>query len=119
MLASALAATLLLFPGSVLDSVWRLNPHGHEGFMRIGVFAPPLLGVVSLACGAASFGLFSGRRWGLRLAAFLLVIDLVGDLVNAGFGIELRAAFGVPVAALLLWFLSTAKVKAFFAPGRD
>ena len=118
-LASALAATLLLLPGSFLDAVWRLNPHGHEGFMRLGVFAPPLLGAVSLACGAASFGLFSGRRWGLRLAVVLLVVNLVGDLLNAGFGIEPRAAFGVPVVALLLWFLSTAKVKAFFASAPD
>ena len=119
MLASALAAMLLLFPGSILDAVWRLNPHGHEGFMRIGLFAPPLLGVVSPACGAASFGLFSGRRWGLRLAVVLFMVNLAGDLLNAALGIEPRAAFGVSVVALLLWFLSTATVKAFFAPAPD
>jgi hypothetical protein len=57
---------------------------------------------------------------GCWLGITLLVINLAGDLVNAALGIEPRAVFGLPVVALILWYLSSSRVRAFFRPtGRD
>ncbi len=113
--ASALAAFALLFPGSFLEPVWQLNPRGHEGFLRLGPLVWLILLPVSLACLVSAFGLYSGRRWGWRLAVALLLINLAGDLLNFGLGIEPRAIVGVPIVGLLLWYLRSSRVQLFFA----
>jgi hypothetical protein len=114
--ASGLAAISLLFPGGPLEPVWRLNPRAREAFARMGSWPPLLLGVVCVACAFAAYGLFHGRPWGYRLTIVLLLVNLAGDLVNAGLGIEPRAFIGIPVVALLLAYLASRKVRAFFAP---
>lgn len=77
--------------------------------------APRPLGVtVCAACAASAYGFLHGRRWGYRLGTTLLVVNLIGDLLNAILGVEPRAFIGVPVAALLLWYLSSAKVRGYF-----
>jgi hypothetical protein len=113
--ASGLAAVSLLTPSGPLEPIWRLNPHGHEAFSRLGIWAPLLLGVVCLACALSAYGFFTGRRWGYRLGTALLLINLAGDFANAALGIEPRAAIGVPVVALLLWYLLSRKVRRYFS----
>lgn len=113
-LASGLSAVSLLTPGGPLEPMWRLNPRAHEAFAGMGAWAPLLLAAVCLACAAAAYGFFAGRHWGYRVGVALLLINLAGDLVNAALGIEPRAVAGVPVVALLLWYLSSSKVRAFF-----
>ena len=100
--------------------MWRINPRGHVGFIRMGGWALVLLVPVCLACAAAAFGLLRGRRWGYQLGIALLLINLTGDVVDAGLGIEPRAVVGVPVVALLVWYLQSSRVRIFFTarPGR-
>ena len=102
----------LLFPGGFLEPMWRLNPRARESFGTMGVWGPALMAVVSISCASAAAGLWRGRRWGYLLAFALLACSLLGDLANALF--EPRAWFGVPVAAFMLGFLVTSRVKAFF-----
>ena len=45
----------------------------------------------------------------------LIAINLIGDTANVIFGTEPRALIGVPIAALLLLFLATGRVRAFLA----
>jgi hypothetical protein len=113
-LASAVA---LVFPGSFLEPMWRLRPRARADFGSMGLRAPVLLALVCVACASAAAGLWSGRRWGHRLAAALIAINLIGDVANSVFGTEPRALIGVPIAALFLLFLATARVRAFFAAG--
>ena len=115
MLASGVAVVSLLTPGGPLEPIWRLNPHGNEGFVRMGVWAPILLSVVCLACAAAAYGFFTGQRWGYWLGITLLVINLAGDILNSTLGIERRAWIGVPIAALLIWYLLSSRVRSFFS----
>jgi len=117
-LASGLSLVSLLNPGGPLEPMWRLNPRAHEAFSRMGVWAPLLLGTVCLACAASAYGFFTGRRWGYRLGVTLLFLNLTGDLVNAALGIEPRVVIGVPVVAVFLWYLSSRKVKGFFASAK-
>ena len=113
---SAACLVALLFPGGILEPMWRLNPRAREQFQVMGIWGPVLMGVVSSACAAASVGLWRGRRFGYRLGITLLTVSLLGDLANALFGVEPRAWVGVPVAAAFLVLLTTRSSRAFFTP---
>ena len=113
--ASFIAFVSLLFPGSFLEPIWRLNPRAREGFASIGVWAVVLMCAVSVACASASRGLWRGARWGYWLAVALLCINLLGDIANVVLGIEPRAAVGIPIALAILAFLMSRRVRRFFA----
>ena len=80
----------------------------------MGAWALLLLGVVCVACTVAAYGFFTGRRWGYGLGIVGLLVNLTGDIVNTVLGTEPRAVAGIPVVALILWYLSRPKVRAFF-----
>ena len=113
-LVSGLSAISLLTPGGVLEPMWRLNPRARESFLRMGISALLLLGVVCLACAACAYGFLAGRSWGYRFGVGGLLVNLVGDVVNSVLGIEPRAVIGVPIVALILWYLFSRKVREFF-----
>lgn len=113
-LASGLSAVSLLFPGGLLEPMWRLNPRAHDAFSGMGTWAILLMGTVCVACTASAYGFFFGRRWGYWLGVALIVINFTGDLINAALGVERRALFGIPVVVLILWYLSLKKVRKFF-----
>jgi len=107
----------LLWPGSPLEPIWRINPRAREGFASMGSWAPPLLAGVCIACASSALGLWRARRWGHRLAIVVLSINLIGDAINAVFGREPRAAIGVPIAGLLIAYLLSERVRRFFGDG--
>ena len=109
-----IAAETLLFPGSLLDPMWRLNPKALEKFDRLGFWSIMLVAAVSLACGACAFGLWKGARWGRPADLGLLAINLMGDFLSALFGAEPRALVGVPIAGALIAYLMTGRVRLFF-----
>ena len=112
---AGLAGISIFRPGGVLEPMWNLNPQAHDGFTGLHGWAPPLLGAVSLACAAAAYGLYRGRRWGYYLGIVLLFCNLVGDAASLALGKDPRAAVGLPVVALLLWYLSSGRVRGYFA----
>ncbi len=94
-------------------------------------FAPTALaigGIVVLIIGLISFfvawGFLKGRNWARMVAIILLVISVLISIFNAiaaaifttGALFSLIVAIIIPV--LLIWYLTTAKVKAWFMPGR-
>jgi|HubBroStandDraft_6_1064221.scaffolds.fasta_scaffold123230_1 hypothetical protein len=113
-LAAGVAAISLLTPGGLLDPIWRLNPRGHAGLEALGHWAAVILGGACVACACAAYGFANGRLWGYRLGIGLLLVNLAGDLTNVFLGIERRAIVGVPVVAMLLWYLSSRSVRTYF-----
>ncbi len=113
-LASGLALATLAVPGGAVDTIWRVNPRGHDAFLRMGPWAYLLLGTVCLACAATAYGMTAGKKWGYRAAIVMLSVNLVGDLLNVLTGNEPRAVIGVPVVAMVLWYLSTPGARAHF-----
>jgi hypothetical protein len=113
-LASGLSAISLLNPGGTLEPMWKLNPHARESLSRMGIWAPLLMAVVCLACAACAYGFFAGKRWAYPLGVGGLIVNATGDVVNAALGIEPRAVIGVPIVALVLWYLASSRVKEFF-----
>ena len=101
-----LTIILLLFPGTRLDSLWRLNPDAHQAFDSLGNFAVLLMLVVGAVCASATIGLWRGRLWGLRIALIILSLNIVGDLFNALVRHDYRALIGLPIGGAMIFFLS-------------
>ncbi len=114
-LISFFAALSLLIPSGFFNVMWRLNPHGHEGLLRIGLWAVVLLFAASACCGTAAVGLLKRARWGHILAIVLIGINLLSDIVNTVLGIEPKAIVGVPIALLMILYLFTKQVRSYFA----
>ena len=106
-------------PGGPLEPMWRLNPRARAGFAHLGGWAPALLGLVCLGCAACAYGFFTGRRWGYRLGVAGLLVNASADAFDGVSGVEPRAAVGVPIVALILWYLFSRRVRAFFGLARE
>jgi hypothetical protein len=104
----ALTIILLVFPGTALDLLWRLNPDAHQAFRSFGVWSIILMLIVGISCGVAAVGLAKGTIWGVRLAILILCVNVVGDLVNTFRG-DNRALIGVPIAGALILYLTRSK----------
>jgi hypothetical protein len=102
----ALTIGLLLFPGSALDSLWRLNPEARSAFQWIGQFSILLMAIVGVACALAAIGLAKNAKWGRWLGILILAANLVGDLTNAFVRHDLRTLIGVPIAAGMIFYLA-------------
>jgi len=116
-LISFVAAVSLLVPSPFFESMWHVNPRGHDGLVRIGLWGVALLLAASISCGAAAIGLWLRARWGHGIAVALITINLLSDFANAVMGTEPRAIVGVPIAFALLLYLLRKRVRAFFKPG--
>jgi uncharacterized membrane protein (DUF2068 family) len=107
-----LTIVLLLFPGTALDSLWRLNPDAHAAFQSLGKLSIAMMAVLGAACAAAAIGLTKNCRWGRNLAVIILAVNVGGDLINVLARGEVRALIGVPIAAAMIVYLLRARVEA-------
>jgi hypothetical protein len=101
----ALTVSLLLFPGSALDSLWRLNPDARLVFQSLGHWSLFLMLTVGTACLLAAIGLWRAKPWGTWLALPILSINMLGDLTNVLVRHDYRGLIGVPVAGTMIFFL--------------
>ena len=99
----------LLFPGGALDPFWRLNPDAHVAFQEIGRLSILLMVVVGSACALAAVGLATRARWGVSLALGILIVNLVGDLLNAFVRHDLRTLIGLPIGGAMIAYLLIAR----------
>jgi len=104
-LMSGLTVFLLLFPGSVLEPAWRLNPRAHEAFAAMGLWAVLLMALVCLVCILAATGLWRCKRWGFWTALGILSVNLAGDTTNALITGDKRTMIGLPIAGVMIWYL--------------
>ena len=102
---SGLTVFLLVFPGTALDHLWRINPHAQQEFTSIGNLAVMLMVAVCAACSIAAVGLWRQKGWGIVAAVILLCINLVGDVSNALLARSWHTLIGVPVAAIMMGYL--------------
>jgi uncharacterized membrane protein (DUF2068 family) len=102
---SGLAAVMLLFPGSVLEPLWRLNPQARAGFVTMGNWAVLLMALVCAACATAAIGLWRCARWGHWTALAILSINLAGDTLNALIAHDWRTLIGLPIGGVVIAYL--------------
>jgi len=105
----------LLFPGSMLQEIWRLNPDAHANFETMGAWSILLLVSVTIACFVAARGLSVRARWGWQVALGLLMTNLAGDVANAVLRHNVRTLIGVPIAGTMILFLWSDAVRSEFS----
>jgi hypothetical protein len=101
-----LTIVLLIFPGTALDSLWRLNPDAHRAFGSLGKAAVLLMLVVGTGCAFAAVGLWRSSLWGIRIALLILSLNIVGDLFNALVRHDYRALIGLPIGGAMIFYLA-------------
>jgi hypothetical protein len=114
-ITSVSAATTLLWPGTVLDRLWALNPIAYKQLARLGDTLGILFLLLGTALAGAGIGWFRRRLWGWRLAVAIIATQVLGDVVNCVRGDWLRGGTGVIIAGALLLFLLQPKIRATFA----
>ena len=96
----------LTFPGSFLESIWRFKPEAPVQFQEIGRgVSIALMATVGVACGLSAIGLARNAQWGRRLAIAVLVVNLIGDSLNALLRHDPKTLIGVPIGGLMIWYL--------------
>jgi hypothetical protein len=108
----------LLFPGSVLEPMWRLNPDAHAAFLSLGRWSILLMIFVGTACASAAVGLARRKRWGWQIAIMVLATNLLGDAINAIARHDWRTLIGLPVGGALIFYLGSKRVREFFGADR-
>ena len=102
----------LAFPGSCLESIWRLKPEARNQFEEIGRgVSIVLMTAIGAACGVAAVGLAQAAKWGRWLAIGILVANLIGDSVNALLRHDPKTLIGLPIGGLMIWYLVKRKVS--------
>ena len=102
----------LAFPGSPLDSIWRLKPQAQTQFQQMGNGASiALMTLVGAACGLAAIGLARNTEWGRRLAIGVLTVNLIGDSLNAWLRHDLKTLIGLPIGGLMIVYLLSKKFR--------
>ena len=104
-LMCGLTIVLLLFPGTSLDALWRLNPEARSSFQSIGKAAFLLMGAVGVGCALAAAGLWRNARWGRQIAIAILSVNIVGDLLNAVLRHDYRSLIGLPIGGAMIFYL--------------
>ena len=100
----------LAFPDSYLESIWRLKPEAQSQFQTIGTgVSVALMALVAAACALAAVGLARNAEWGRRLAIAVLIINLIGDSLNALLMRDTRTLIGVPIGGLMILYLVKTK----------
>ncbi len=112
---ASLAATTLLWRGTVLDRVWTLNQAAYRQLSSLGTKVGLLFVLLSTALLMSGIGWFRHRRWGWRLAVAIIAIQLLGDIFNIARGDPLRGATGVIIARALLLYLLSPRIRAAFS----
>jgi hypothetical protein len=111
---SSLAATTLLWRGTVLDRVWALNPTAYKQLAPLGSIVGIFFLVLGAALVAAGSGWLRCRLWGWRLAVGIVSTQVLGGVLNCVRGDWLRGAIGFVIAGALLLFLLQPKTRAAF-----
>jgi hypothetical protein len=107
----------LAFPGSFLDSIWRLRPDARADLEEFGMWSIALMATVGAACGLSALGLARGAEWARQLAIGVLTVNLVGDTFNAVFRGDVRTLIGLPIGGLMIWYLMKRNPKPKLGEG--
>jgi hypothetical protein len=111
---ATLAGITLVFPGTILDQAWRLNPRAYEEMSPLG----PWLGIAFLFLATllvlAATGWLKRRYWGWLLTVGIIATQVIGDFVNIIRGDYLRGVTGFVIASALLVYLLRPRVRGLF-----
>jgi hypothetical protein len=111
---AALAGTMLVWPGTVLDKLWALNQTAHEALAPAVNFMGPLFFLLSITLAITAVGWFNQRAWGWRLTVLIISTQVIGDFVNLVRGDLLRGGTRLLIAGALLFYLLRSNIRTTF-----
>ena len=96
----------LAFPGSFLESIWRLKPEARVQFQELGRGTSiALMTVVGAACGLAAVGLGRNAEWGTPTRHRNPWRQSRRRLLNAWPRHDPRTLIGLPIGGLMIFYL--------------
>ena len=104
LLAFVLSAALAGLAGSTKALVFQFASLTDVDWTMSGEVV--LMTLVGTACGLSAIGLARHAQWGRWLAVAVLVINLVGDSLNALLRHDPKTLIGLPIGGLMIWYLS-------------
>jgi hypothetical protein len=107
----------LAFPGGFLEPIWRLKPDARAEFQQMGSWSVALMAMVGAACSLAAVGLAKNAEWGRQLAVGILIVNLIGDTLNAILRHDPRTLIGLPISGLMILYLLKRKSEQFYSGG--
>jgi len=111
---AALSAFTLLWRGTQLDRIWKLNPSAYSQLLpHRHLFGSAFL-LLSLALFAAGYGWFRHYGWAWKLAVVIISMQVLGDGANCIRGDYRRGLTGLLIAGALLVYLLSSSVKMAF-----
>jgi len=111
---ACLAGLTLVWPGTVLDRVWALNPRAYAELAPLGRSVGIAFLLLAVALAVAGRGWVKRRRWGWQLAAAIISTQIIGDLVNAFRGHWVQGVVGVPIAVAILTYILWPSTRSEF-----
>ena len=114
-----LAGTTLVWRGTVLDRMWALNPpclqSAYAPYGKTIGIPFLLLGIVLTFSGV---GWLKRRAWGWRLAAVIIVTQVLANFVTAMLGDVTKGMIGVIITgALFIYLLRPKSQISFYVTG--
>ena len=112
---AALAAFTLLWRGTVLDRVWKLNPLAYSQLLpHARLFGSGFL-LLSVALFVAGYGWFRHSLWAWKLAVVIIGLQMFGDGMNCIRGDYFRGLTGLLIASALMLYLLRSGIKLAFS----
>jgi uncharacterized membrane protein YccC len=108
----------LLWKGTPLDRMWRLNPFAYQHLAPLGKSVGIPFLVLSALLAAAALGWFKRRYWGWLLTVAIIATQVLGDAANLFLGRFLQGIVGVLIAGAILLYLLRPDIRAHFQSSR-
>lgn len=103
----------LLWPGTIFDMLWKLNPAAQTFFVRGGRLFGLLFLCLGIMSSFAGVGLLKGKSWAWWLTLLGLVVVGTVNLLRFLTG-DPGELFGTPFTLGLLWLHVQPSVRKFF-----
>lgn len=105
----------LLFPGTLLDRLWKFNESAAAAFRPLGRVAGVPLLALGIATTVAGVGLLRRKSWAWWFAVGLFAANGLGDLAALILTHDrVKGGAGVAVAGGFLFCLTRPKVRRYF-----
>ena len=116
---ATLAGVTLVWPGTVLQRMWTLNPRAYERITPFGKVAGIAFLLLGMVLSIAAIGWRRRTLWGWRLAVIVIAAQVLGDGVNICLGRFVEGGIGATVSGALLFYLLRDRVRSAFGHGRS
>jgi hypothetical protein len=111
---ASLAGTTLIWRGTFLDGVWRMNASAYRQLSPYGRTTGILFYALGLMLASAGAGWFLRRFWGWAMAVGIIAVQALGDVANVFLGQFVRGAVGATIAGFVLIFLLRPRMRRVF-----